>query len=244
MVFGYSMYIKVILIVAILLPLSALALDMPSNEIVGNILERKEKTVLCAGEKLKTISELSELEAFKEYSYEYDKLKRLEVEMPYSVKLYHSMYEKFESELLGDEDVWKREYSTSEKIVWHVPDGSSDAFSHWASDFYREKQRIEKGLCKLEWYKDQVNKNSDMPSKFIEKYNYYFHSLNEIDGRCNNPNQADILIGEEAKDYIDCQQKHRVERNLISREFSSYRRLRKRYESIIESQGISNQCEE
>ncbi len=151
------------------------------------------------------------------------------------------MYETFQSVLLDDDKIWKRKYSTSERIVWGVPNGSSGAFTHWSSDFYREKQRLERDICRLKWHKSQVKEHADMPSKFVKKYNFLFDLLKEVEGRCYISTSSSVLVGEEAETFVDCVRKNRVERNSKSRELASYKRLRKRYEEIAESLGISYQ---
>ena len=232
------MKILITIVLCLLLPTHAFSLvNMPSATLDIYLPEKKENIYTCKKHnRLEDIAAAQREEAFNLYALNYALMHLLIVDIPFRKKIYEIMRLRLEEELKSDPNISKYAGESSEGS-WVVPDTIDQVYTTWVDFLNNEKQKIEKNLCYLEWYKSQNKQHSNIPSKFIESYNFLYDSYQELESRCIKPNVKGWTQDQSAKDYDACLNSRRGDYNRALRKLKSYQSLRNEYMKILEPLG-------
>lgn len=214
---------------------------MPSLEVAVYSPEKQGNIYSCNGQKLDEIDSLSAEKAFSQYVYNFQDISKLEVSVPYRKKLFYSMYSTLQNELVSDPNI-RKQFVESKRIIWDVPFEINYAYLFWSRHLFRQKEQLERDICKLDWYTTQNKQHSYLPAKFIEFYNSLYDSYQELLSRCKKPDVEGWTKDQAAKDYVACRNAQwRRDYNYKLRKLKKYKRLRNDFIHILEPLGKAGQ---
>lgn len=209
------------------------SLDMPIEGIDGYLPEERDGTIKCGNRTLEGIEAPSEKHTYLRYAQYANRSAVLEFSIPHRKKLYIDIYNKVNAKLMAHPDA-KLLKHREESVAWHLPPELEDILDAWARNLVSEKSNIERDICMLDWYENQLEEYSHIPSDFVNYYNSLYDSYMELKGQCVKPDIQGWTQDQEATDYVECFQSNARKRNELLIEIKGYRWVRDSFGPVLE----------